>query len=145
MGYVIPHPHMLNDQIYDVLESRLKLYTSLWFATLTSATYNLQFTAILFEIFKIKNSHGYDPMHEKVLDIPICPGAGVSFPRSSSSVLCYCGRRFNRRFDSIKDAWQIPLHSPSCNNKRRRRIYHVAPIQETSKAWTHQISFLHFR
>lgn len=47
-------PSMSNDQIYDVLESRLKLFTSLWFATLTDAHNNLQFTAILFEVFKTK-------------------------------------------------------------------------------------------
>lgn len=47
-------PSMSNDQIYDFLESRLKLYTSLWFATLTNAHNNLQFTAVLIEIFKLK-------------------------------------------------------------------------------------------
>lgn len=47
-------PSMSNDQIYDVLEARLKLYTGLWFATLTDAHNNLQFTAILCEIFKTK-------------------------------------------------------------------------------------------
>lgn len=47
-------PSMSNDQIYDFLESRLKLYTGLWFATLTNAHSNLQFTAVLIEIFKLK-------------------------------------------------------------------------------------------
>lgn len=47
-------PSMSNDQIDDLLESRLKLYTGLWFATLTNANSNLQFTAILIEIFKTK-------------------------------------------------------------------------------------------
>lgn len=47
-------PSMSNDQIYDFLESRLKLYTGLWFATLTDAHNNLQYTAILVEIFKLK-------------------------------------------------------------------------------------------
>lgn len=51
-------------------------------------------------------------MPEEVLDvsIAICDGTGVSFLHSSKSVLCYCGRRFNRRFDSIKETWRIPRH-----------------------------------
>lgn len=43
-----------DDQIYDILESRLKLFTALWFSSLTDAHYNLQYTAILVEIFKTK-------------------------------------------------------------------------------------------
>lgn len=46
--------NMSDDQIYDVLESRLKLYTGLWFASLTNQGWNLQYTAILLEIFKTK-------------------------------------------------------------------------------------------
>lgn len=55
-------PLMSNDQIYDILESRLHLYTGLWFATLTSSNYNLQFTAVLIEVFKTKS----------LLDLMVC-------------------------------------------------------------------------
>lgn len=50
----ISYPPLSNDQIYSMLYSRLKLYTALWFATLTDPYFNLQFTAVLIQIFVAK-------------------------------------------------------------------------------------------
>lgn len=48
-------PNMPDDKIYEILYSRLKLYTGLWFATVNNESWNLQYTAILIEIYRSKH------------------------------------------------------------------------------------------
>lgn len=41
-----------------------------------------------------------------------CAGSGISFPSSTQSALCYCGRTFHRRFNTIQKTWTIRKHQP---------------------------------
>lgn len=49
-----------------------------------------------------------------------CPGAGVTLSHSSPSVLCYCGRVFRRRFNSLKEVWQVPKHVKDISHENQR-------------------------
>lgn len=115
------------------LQRRKQLFTSLFFSTLTHREMNsfvshmMMWTLAAEKITELVISgleldEYYELDTTDYSEPAYCSGSRVSFPRSSPSVLCYCGRRFNRRFDSIKDTWRIPLHSPSCYNKEEKNL-----------------------
>lgn len=101
-----------------------QLWISIWFnSLLTDRELNKSATFILlsYHIADMLTSH-ITSMLEQDFDLydsepikiePIyCAGSLVSFPSTSHSVLCYCGRRFTRRFDSRQETWTIPKHQP---------------------------------
>lgn len=104
------------------LQRRKQLFTSLFFSTLTHREVNFFVSHMMMwtlaaekitelVISELELDEYYELDTTNYSEPTYCSGSRVLFPHSSSSVLCYCGRRFNRRFDSIKETWRIPLHT----------------------------------
>ena len=106
------------------LQRRKQLFTSLFYSTLTDREANVyishmlmwtlaaeKMTEVLLKGLELDLSDPIDNDLTDYSELAYCAGSLVSFPHSSSTVLCYCGRRFNRRFNSRQDTWTIPKHT----------------------------------
>jgi hypothetical protein len=97
------------------LSSDRSLFTSLFFATLTNAEMNRRFLICLYTTIIAERMT--DLLISGMInnksdsDINACPGSEVEFRRTTSSVLCYCGKKFTRRFNGNKPIWSIPIHN----------------------------------
>lgn len=120
---IISHTTQQEKEILTTLQRSKKLFTSLFFSTTSNREMNdyishmimwtlaaEKMTEIIVEGLELD---GDDDLIDRFDSKPsYCIGSFVSFPSTSHSVLCYCGRRFTRRFDSRKETWTIPKHQP---------------------------------
>lgn len=96
-----------------------QLWISVWFnSLLTDRELNRSATLILLSYRTLDHidnllEQDFDPYEEQLIVEPAyCAGSGASFPSSSSSALCYCGRTFHRRVDCRQKTWSIRKHQP---------------------------------